>query len=92
MRRACGDEPCSCRSHPAAFVRFWTKADNGRFWPAMVCPLLTQLGHGRLFRLPSPLERPGMPGTVRLSHLAFQPFQKMPTIHASSGFIRGILA
>ena len=25
-----------------AFVRFWTKADNGGFWPAMVCPLLVQ--------------------------------------------------
>ena len=24
-----------------AFVRYWTKADNGEFWPAMVCPLLT---------------------------------------------------
>jgi hypothetical protein len=26
-----------------AFVRFWTKADNGGFWP--VCPLLTQQRH-----------------------------------------------
>jgi len=26
------------------FVRFWTKADNGGFWPAMVCPLMTQSG------------------------------------------------
>jgi hypothetical protein len=26
----------------------------------------------------------------RTSHLRFQPGQKMPTIHASSGFIRGI--
>jgi hypothetical protein len=24
-----------------AFVRYWTKADNGGFWPAMVCPLMT---------------------------------------------------
>ena len=24
---------------PPAFVRFRTTADNGRFWPAMVCPL-----------------------------------------------------
>ena len=23
------------------FVRYWTKADNGGFWSAMVCPLLT---------------------------------------------------
>jgi hypothetical protein len=28
-----------------AFVRYWTRADNGGFWPAMVCPLLTQLRH-----------------------------------------------
>jgi hypothetical protein len=27
------------------FVRFWTIADKDRFWPAMVCPLLTQSGH-----------------------------------------------
>ena len=26
-------------------VRYWTKADNGRFWPATVCPLLTQQRH-----------------------------------------------
>jgi hypothetical protein len=24
-----------------AFVRFWGTADKDRFWPAMVCPLLT---------------------------------------------------
>jgi hypothetical protein len=28
-----------------AFVRFWTKADNGGFWPAMDCPLMTRSGH-----------------------------------------------
>jgi hypothetical protein len=28
-----------------AFVRYWTKADKGGFWPAEVCPLLTQSGH-----------------------------------------------
>src|ERR1039457_126395 len=28
-----------------AFVRFWTKADKGGFWPAMVCPLMTHSGH-----------------------------------------------
>ena len=28
-----------------AFVRFWGTADNGGFWPAMVCPLVTQSGH-----------------------------------------------
>jgi hypothetical protein len=27
------------------FVRYWIRADNGAFWPAMVCPLLTQLRH-----------------------------------------------
>jgi hypothetical protein len=26
-------------------VRCWTKADKGGFWPAMVCPLMTQIGH-----------------------------------------------
>ena len=25
-----------------AFVRFWTKADKVGFWPAMVCPLMTE--------------------------------------------------
>ena len=25
------------------FVRYWTKADNGGFWPGMVCPLMTQM-------------------------------------------------
>ena len=29
-------------------VRYWTKADNGRFWPATVCPLLTHIRHGPL--------------------------------------------
>jgi hypothetical protein len=29
----------------AANVRFWTKADNGGFWPAMVCPLMTHKRH-----------------------------------------------
>jgi hypothetical protein len=29
-----------CRCH-AAFVRFRTTADNGRFWPVMDCPLMT---------------------------------------------------
>ena len=28
-----------------AFVRFWTKADNGGFWLATVCPLRTHNGH-----------------------------------------------
>jgi hypothetical protein len=28
-----------------AFVRFWTKADNGGFWPVMVCPLMTHKRH-----------------------------------------------
>jgi hypothetical protein len=28
-----------------AFVRYWATADNGGFWPAMVCPLMTQSGH-----------------------------------------------
>src|SRR5450759_4159494 len=28
-----------------AFVCFWTKADKGGFWPAMVCPLLTHQRH-----------------------------------------------
>jgi hypothetical protein len=31
-----------------AFVRYWTKADNGGFLPAMVCPLMTQSGHSDL--------------------------------------------
>ena len=26
----------------AAFVRFWTKADKGGFWPVAVCPLLSE--------------------------------------------------
>jgi hypothetical protein len=26
-------------------VCFWTKADKAGFWPAMVCPPLTQSGH-----------------------------------------------
>src|SRR5664280_695721 len=26
-------------------VCFWTKADKVGFWPAMVCPLMTQLRH-----------------------------------------------
>jgi hypothetical protein len=29
----------------SAFVRFWTKADKVGFWPATVCPLMTQSGH-----------------------------------------------
>src|SRR5450759_3743176 len=29
----------------AKFVRYWRTADNGGFWPAMVCPLLTQQRH-----------------------------------------------
>jgi len=28
-----------------ANVRFWGTADKDRFWPAMVCPLMTQSGH-----------------------------------------------
>jgi hypothetical protein len=28
-----------------AFVRFWTKADNGGFRPPKVCPLMTQMRH-----------------------------------------------
>jgi hypothetical protein len=33
--------------NPAApeFVRYWTKADNGRFCPGTVGPLMTQSGH-----------------------------------------------
>jgi hypothetical protein len=27
-----------------AFVRIWGTADNGEFWPAMVCPLMTLSG------------------------------------------------
>src|SRR5450759_1518535 len=27
------------------FVRYWTIADKGGFWAAMVCPLMTQLRH-----------------------------------------------
>ena len=30
----------------AAFVRFWTIANNGGFWPATDCPLMTRLRHG----------------------------------------------
>ena len=26
------------------FVRYWTKADKAEFWPAAVCPLMTQSG------------------------------------------------
>ena len=29
----------------AEFVRYWTKADKARFWPVMVCPLMTQKRH-----------------------------------------------
>jgi hypothetical protein len=35
----------SGQSNRTRVVRFWTKADNGGFWPGMVCPLLTQLRH-----------------------------------------------
>jgi hypothetical protein len=28
------------------FVAYWTRADNGGIWPAMVCQFLTQTGHG----------------------------------------------
>jgi predicted DNA-binding ribbon-helix-helix protein len=28
-----------------AFVRFWTKADKGGFWPVTVCPLMTHKRH-----------------------------------------------
>src|ERR1035437_191462 len=28
-----------------AFVRYWTKADNGGFWLATACPFLTLNGH-----------------------------------------------
>jgi hypothetical protein len=28
-----------------AFVRYWATSDNGKFWLAMVCPLMTQSGH-----------------------------------------------
>jgi len=28
-----------------AFVRYWTKADKGGFWPATVCPLMTHQRH-----------------------------------------------
>src|ERR1019366_10542776 len=31
----------------SANVRYWTKADNGQFWPAMVCPLLTVVSTDR---------------------------------------------
>src|SRR5690242_19054536 len=34
------------RSSAPSFVRYWTKADKVGFWPRMVCPLLTQSGHG----------------------------------------------
>src|SRR5450830_1673808 len=27
------------------FVRFWTKADNSKFWREIVCPLMTQCRH-----------------------------------------------
>jgi hypothetical protein len=27
------------------FVRFWTKADNSKFWREIVCPLMTQQRH-----------------------------------------------
>jgi hypothetical protein len=47
-----------------SFVRFWTKADNGRFWPAIFCPLMTQSGHGRPLRRPPQLGRPGMLGEL----------------------------
>src|ERR1022692_1794518 len=35
--------------NPAApvFVRYWTKADKGGFWPGMVCPLMTVVSTGR---------------------------------------------
>ena len=33
------------KSAAPAFVRFRTIADNGGFWPAMVCPLLTHKRH-----------------------------------------------
>src|ERR1039458_10712177 len=29
----------------AKFGRYWGTADNGRFWPTMVCPLLTRQRH-----------------------------------------------
>jgi hypothetical protein len=29
----------------AKFVRFWTKADNRRFWLGTVCPLMTRSEH-----------------------------------------------
>jgi hypothetical protein len=35
----------SGHSKHTPFVRFWTKADKGGFWAAMVCPLMTQSGH-----------------------------------------------
>jgi hypothetical protein len=41
------------------FVRFWTKADNGRFWPAMVCPLWYKA------------DMPASEGKGRVSNLAF---------------------
>jgi transposase InsO family protein len=32
-------------TQPADYPIYWTKADNGGFWPAEVCPLMTQSGH-----------------------------------------------
>jgi acyl CoA:acetate/3-ketoacid CoA transferase alpha subunit len=28
---------------PQHFVRYWGRADNAGFWPAMVCPLMTHI-------------------------------------------------
>ena len=35
------------KSAAPTFVRYWTKADKGRFWAAMVCPLLTVVSTDR---------------------------------------------
>src|SRR5450759_280609 len=40
-----GDSTLADKSAEPAFVRFWTKADNGGFWTATACPLLTQQRH-----------------------------------------------
>ena len=37
-----GQKACRCAAN---FVRFRATIDKSGFWPAMVCPLLTQSGH-----------------------------------------------
>jgi hypothetical protein len=38
--------PLAAAPYRASDLVPWTKADKAGFWPAMVCPLLTRLGHG----------------------------------------------